>query len=252
MDLMYKSLPFAVKAMSEDGAGSFDLYAAMFGNVDAHGEVVMPNAFTNLDEFAKDGWGAVNHANYGPDLGIALIDSATQDAVGLRVQGRFHSTADAQAVRTKIRERMDAGKSVKCSFGYSVLDASEEIRDGKRIALLKSLAIYEFSFVNSPANRRAEVLGVKSSEPRLSEIKAILTDAKAGRTLSASSIAKLRAVHASMAPACDDLKAFLDEHDRTVDRENGKSASAADIETARLLLDHLDASFRFASMETHQ
>ena len=226
MNLSYKSVPFAIKAMGDEGSGTFELYASVFGNVDSYGEIVMPGAFKNLDEFVKDGWGAVNHHNYGPDLGISMIDEAEQDSVGLRVKGRFHSTSDAQNVRTKIRERMNAGKSVKCSFGYETLDAAEEIRDAKRIVLLKALNIYEFSFVNNPANRLAGVVGVKSDDglPRLSEIKAQLLEAKAGRTLSAATMAKLKAVHAAMAPACDELKSFLDEHD-TLDEASKSSPS---------------------------
>ena len=100
MDLQHKSLPFAIKAMGGDGPGTFELYAAVFNNVDVHRDVILPGAFKNLDAFVRDGWGAVNHCNWSDDLGVATVDAAEQDSVGLRVKGTFHSTADAQAKRT--------------------------------------------------------------------------------------------------------------------------------------------------------
>ena len=57
-----------------------------------------------------------------------------QDSVGLKVSGAFHSTEEAQAVRTVVRERLAAGKAVKCSIGYSVDDAAVETRGGVRSA----------------------------------------------------------------------------------------------------------------------
>lgn len=233
MNLCYKSTAFDVKAMGDDGSGSFDLYASVFGNVDRHGEIVTPNAFKNLDEFVASGWGAVNHTNYGPDLGIAMIDEATQDAIGLRIKGRFHSTADAQSVRTKIRERMAASKAVKCSFGYEVLDATEEMREGKRVVLLKALNIHEFSFVNSPANPKAEVVGMKSDEiPRLSDVKSWISEAKAGRTLSAATLAKLRSVYSSLDPACKELGEFIAAYDRD-ESEKSNQPNPATLESLR-------------------
>lgn len=211
MDLHYKSLPFAVKAMGDDGPGTFELYAAVFGNVDHHRDVIVPGAFKNLDAFVRDGWGAVNHVNWSDDLGVATIDEASQDAIGLRVKGTFHSTPDSQAIRTKIRERMDRGKSVKCSFGYSILDSADEVRDGERITLLKGLDVFEFSFVTMPANPRAGVTDVKGL-PRLSDVTRAVMEIKAGRKISAASMARLKSICDALHASAGSLKAFMDEH----------------------------------------
>jgi HK97 family phage prohead protease len=160
--LPHKTFDVEVKQLDE--AGSFSLYAAIFGNVDRQGDVIEPNSFQNLDEFVKDGWIALNHDQAG--LPIAVIDAATQDATGLLVTGRFHSTPLAQEVRTVVRERMAAGKGVKCSLGYVTDDESFE-RDelGRSIRHIKALSIYEASFVNLPSNPMAEVQSIKSFQP---------------------------------------------------------------------------------------
>lgn len=160
MTLSHKTMSFEVKSL--DDTGHFSLYAAAFGNRDRQGEIITPGAFKNLDEFVKDGWGAVNHTNFGGDLGVAMIDSATQDAKGLLISGVFHSTDDAQRIRTKVRERMERGKSVKCSIGYQVTDGDHETKDGQPVYVIKSLNVYEFSFVNMPANPEASVMSAKS------------------------------------------------------------------------------------------
>jgi HK97 family phage prohead protease len=255
MDIIRKSidLDFTKSSVREDG--TFEVYVAVFHNIDSYGDVIVPGAFKNLPAFIADGYGIVNHKN-GDDLGIATIDSAEEDFYGLKVKGRFHSTPDAQAVRVKLKERLERGKTCKCSFGYAVLDAVRELRDGKEVLVLKALNIYEFSFVNLPANTRADVVGVKGATieiPKLSDIKSDIARArievKAGRTLSAATLAKLKAVHDAMCPACDDLKALLEEHGpektagdaaptTTPDDEKSKSQAKAwdDIQAQAMLL----------------
>jgi HK97 family phage prohead protease len=144
-----------------DDSGSFELYAAVFGNLDRQGDVIEPGAFSNLDEFVTDGLGLTNHLVY-TTLPVALIDSAVQDSHGLKVAGRFHSHPEAQACRTVVTERKAAGKSVKCSIGYLIDEESYEKRAGKMVRRIKRLSVYEFSFVNLPANPSAEVISAKS------------------------------------------------------------------------------------------
>ncbi len=220
MDLHYKTLPFAVKAMGDGGPGTFELYASVFGNVDHHRDVVMPGAFRNLDAFVRDGWGAVNHNNWSGDLGIATIDEASQDSVGLRVKGTFHSTSDAQAIRVKVRERMDRGKSVKCSFGYTIVDSADEVRDGVMVTLLKGLEIFEFSFVTLPANSLAGVVDAKGGVPRLSDVARAVAEVKAGRKISAANMARLKSICDTLHTSATNLKTFMDEHSSAAPSES--------------------------------
>ena len=46
-DCQFKSL---------DDTGRFEVYAAVFGNVDRQGDVIVQGAFKDLDKFVRDGW----------------------------------------------------------------------------------------------------------------------------------------------------------------------------------------------------
>ena len=109
----HKSFDVECKGL-DDEAGTVELYAAAFGNVDSANEVIQPGAFKNLNDFVDTGWLAVNHD--WDRLPIATIDGAEQDAKGLKVKAHFHSTPEAQAVRTTIKERLARGKSVKACY----------------------------------------------------------------------------------------------------------------------------------------
>lgn len=159
-----KTFACAFKALDDSPTGSFECYAAVFGNLDRQDDVILPGAFSNLAEFVADGFGLLEHRI--GDLPIAIIDSAVQDARGLKVVGRFHSTPEAQAVRAVVRERMEAGKSVKCSIGYAADDFElVKTAGGAVVRRIKSLRVFEFSFVNLPANPEAGVTAAKSAEP---------------------------------------------------------------------------------------
>jgi len=188
-----KGFDWEVKSL--DDAGRFSIYFAAFGNVDRADEVIEPGAFRNLDDFVKAGWIGTNHQMN--DLPVGFPVTATQDAKGLLVTGQFHSTPAAQECRTVITERYQAGKSVKGSVGYRVLDSQQGKLAGKSIKILKNIDLFEASFVNLPANTQADLVSVKSAdEPStpegdpmpdlysLVEVKTLLDGLKAGRVIS--------------------------------------------------------------------
>ena len=204
--LAHKMFDCQFKAVEGDAEGSFDLYAAVFGNIDRQDEIINPGAFTNLPEFVSDGVILTEHNLR--SLPVGLIDSAVQDAKGLRVRGRFHTTPEAQACRTVITERMAAGKGVKCSIGYKVDDFAYEKISGKTVCRLKAVRVFEASFVNLPANPQAGVNSAKSAEvDMLEQDKPSLIEAvkewlglatKKGRVIS-------RANHAALSAFADAL-----------------------------------------------
>lgn len=204
IDMERKSLAFEVKAAGD--SGEFAVYAAVFGNVDRAGEIIAPGAFSNLDTFVSEGWGCTNHD--WASLPDALIDSATQDSKGLLIKGRFHSYQKAQDCRTWVRERMAAGKAVKCSIGYRVLDSAQELMAGKPVRILKAIELYEFSFVNLPANPQAQALAAKGFDPA-----PLIAEAKAGRVLSRSNYSRLKKWCEDTLATAADLRGWLDQHD---------------------------------------
>jgi HK97 family phage prohead protease len=155
---MTKEVEFKDFKMDSEGAGGFTGYASVFGNFDSAKEAVVKGAFQNtLQYFIQDGFVALNHDWNGNSIGY--VESASEDETGLLVNVKFHSTEEAQKVRTIMQERAAAGKSNRMSIGYKVIK-SEPSAQGK---LLKELKLYEVSVVNVPANELAVIGNVKSS-----------------------------------------------------------------------------------------
>lgn len=201
-----KNYPIEVKI--DDDSGTVTLYAAVFGNVDRQGEVIAPGAFKNLDQFTQDGWMAVNHS--WNDLGVASIETATQDSTGLLVTAAWYSTPDAQDVRSIVKERIAKGKSVKASIGYKVQESTSETRDGNPIRVLKAIELIEVSVVNLPANPLAGVSTVKNWWDNLDIAYAAL---KEGRTISTTNRKRLQKCRDQMADATKGLDDVLAEQD---------------------------------------
>ena len=145
--------------ITQDGSGSFEGYASVFGNFDRVNEAVVKDAFKNIESFTEEGFGAIGHDWNG--LPIATIAYAKQDEVGLYIKADFHSTPEAQNARTVIQERLARGKSVGLSIGYEVND-SEYVPEGR---LLKALTLFEVSVVTIPANPLAGVNTAKDYSP---------------------------------------------------------------------------------------
>lgn len=215
--LAYKSFDLDLKA--DDADGGFVGYFAAFGNVDRAAEVIESGAFKNLPDFTQDGWIGVNHDM--ESLPVAMITNATQDDRGLCLSGRFHSHPAAQACRAVVRERMAAGKAVKCSIGYKVLDSVQDFLAGKTVRRLKAINIFEASFVNLPCNTAAEITSAKSLETAMPDkvltvdsLKAWLAaETKAGRVLSRSNHAQLKGWHKALSDTCVGIKSMIDQYD---------------------------------------
>lgn len=158
-----KTLNFQVKALDDgaDGNGTFQVYAAEFHTLDRANEKIAPGAFKNLDEFVRDGFMALGHEM--KDMPLGTISRAVMDSVGLLVEGEFHSTPAAQQARTVMRERMQRNKSVKLSIGYVVLKDAKVTEGNKSYRLLKEIDVYEFSWVNIPANPAAVAVAIKGA-----------------------------------------------------------------------------------------
>ncbi len=157
---------------SAGGGGVLEGYASVKGVVDSYGDVVADGAYRNLDRFVSEGFVSIGHAHGQTPIG--LIEAAKEDERGLWVRMRFHSTPEAQAARTVASERMGAGKTVGLSIGYIANDWSFEERDGRRVRVLTSVDVKEFSIVTLPAARDAVVTGVKSEFDIVLAVKSVL------------------------------------------------------------------------------
>lgn len=139
-----------------EGNGYLVGYASVKNNVDAYGDVIVDGAYKNLDLLVGMGFSGFNH-----DDCVGYIESAVEDSKGLLVKIVFHSTQEAQDVRTIIQERMAAGKTCGMSIMYRTIDAAWETRDGVEVRVLSKIEVVEAGFVLLPANQAASVTQVK-------------------------------------------------------------------------------------------
>lgn len=208
----FKFIPLSengVHFKSDEGAGSLEGYAAVFSVLDEGGDIIVPGAFKdNLSEFLAAGFTAQSH-DWSVDGVIGYPTKAVEDEYGLNVAMDFHSTADAQAVRTKAQERLKAGKQVGLSIGYKINDSflifpkdyakelpqyvrpdaiSETLikaRNFAKIRILKSVETFEWSVVPAPMNREAQAASVKSDTP---SVKGMFEDRLTEKTNSFSNL----------------------------------------------------------------
>lgn len=184
----------------DDGPGFIEGNRAIFAEIDEGGDIVVKGFFADgIDEYLRLGFSAHSHEwDFDKAIGFPVEAYETDD--GFFVKSQFHSTSDAQDVRTKAKERMAAGKQVGFSFGYTVTDKSYvEAKDYKdqlalyvkperlaanlkkaqnfsRIRILKKGEVIEDSIVTAPMNKLAAATGVKSANSDQTEAKGIFED----------------------------------------------------------------------------
>lgn len=144
---------------TDSGSGTFEGYAATYGNVDRGGDVIHRGAFSDaIPGFLRDGFIAIGHDW---KTAVAYPTAAVEDDHGLYIRAAFHSTTLAQDARTTMRERLSQGKSVSLSIGYDLpSDGYKADRDGLR-HLHKIFPLFETSIVTVPMNPLALLTGAK-------------------------------------------------------------------------------------------
>lgn len=172
--------------VSEEGSGTIEGYRSVFGEIDEGGDIVVKGFFADgISDYLESGFTAHSHDwSFKESVGFPV--EAKEDDHGFFVKSQFHSTADAQDIRTKARERKEAGKTVGFSFGYTVKEKQYvEAKDYKeqlpqfirperlvanmkkaqefsRIRILLKGETIEDSLVTSPMQKLATATGVKS------------------------------------------------------------------------------------------
>jgi HK97 family phage prohead protease len=177
MKLKHRQVPFAFKALKDDG--TFEGYASTFGNADQIRDVVMPGAFA--DSIVS--WKAQEamppclwqHDSYSP---IGATTDLAEDGKGLFVAGQL-LIKDVQQSREAFA--LAKAKVVRgMSIGY---DPIEEEYDGKtNVNKLIKLDLWEYSFVTFPMNTEATITSIKSmlaggDLPSLSDFEDFLREA---------------------------------------------------------------------------
>lgn len=134
-------------AMTDDDV-RFAGYAAIFDRVDRGGDVVRAGAFGAIDPA-----GVPLLWQHGPGSVIGRIETAREDARGLRVIGRVSRRT---AAGRKAAAALAGGGLDGLSFGYRVREAR-----GAGPRELLALDLVEVSLVTHPMQDMARVIGVE-------------------------------------------------------------------------------------------
>jgi hypothetical protein len=161
-------VPFEVKFASDGQPGTFEGYGAIFGNVDAGGDVIQKGAFK---ETLRD-WNKtkklppmlVQHGGWMMTdmdaLPIGIWEAMSEDDTGLQVKGRLINL-DTERGKT-IHGAMKEGALDGMSIGYRAKEFALGTKPDEPRRTLKKIDLMEVSVVTFPMNGKARVSSVKS------------------------------------------------------------------------------------------
>lgn len=162
--------PFEVKfADDDDKAGTFEGYGAVFGNVDAYGDVIQKGAFKEtLREWKKakrlppmlsqhGGWMMTDQ----DAIPIGKWEEMDEDDTGLKVKGRLINLDTERG--KNIYGAMKEGVLDGMSIGYRAKEFALGTKPDEPRRTLKKIDLIELSVVTFPANGAARVESVKGT-----------------------------------------------------------------------------------------
>jgi HK97 family phage prohead protease len=179
----YLDSPIEFESKTFGDSGSFEGYAAIFGNVDLGGDIIERDAFKEFSRNADGKTIILNQHNQRDPIGIAEV---VQDSKGLAFKGQL--VLEAPSARTAYA-LMKAKALGGMSMGYDVLaGGAETMKSGVRT--LKALKLWEISPVTFGMNPLAGISSVKSMNdilkggnlPSLREFEDFLCEAGFSRT----------------------------------------------------------------------
>lgn len=157
--------------LASDNTGTFTGYGAIFGNVDAYGDVIEPGAFKDtLRQWqAKGKWPKMLLQHGGMGLGsedmmpVGQWTSMSEDGKGLKVEGKLFALNTERG--QYIYEGLKSGELDSLSIGYNTEGAYDVVKDGVTLRHLTKLNLWEVSIVTFPANDKATISSVKTLTP---------------------------------------------------------------------------------------
>lgn len=172
-----------VKFDDGGGAGSmtFKGYGAVFGNVDAYGDVISPGAFADtLAATQKSGqWPAMllQHGGFGMSAEdmtpIGIWTELSEDGHGLKVEGKLADTPRGREAYALLK--MEPRPAINgLSIGYIAKEAVPRSKPEEPRRTLKRVDLIEVSLVTFPANGKARISSVKQLADNEREIEAWL------------------------------------------------------------------------------
>jgi HK97 family phage prohead protease len=182
--------------------GTFSGYGAVFGNVDAHDDVIAPGAFSlSLASLKAEGRSVPMYMEHGPMGGGSALpagvwETIEEDQKGLVVAGRIIGleTDIGRYNHALVKEGAVPGLSI----GFRVKKADYSKDPGKPRRTIKEIDLIEVSLVSRPANALARVTNVKSIESMSSmrEVEDYLREYGLSKTQSVALISRIKGIGA--------------------------------------------------------
>lgn len=152
-----------------ENTGTFEGYGAVFGNVDSHGDAIVPGAFkASLEERAESGRGLppmYKMHGFMSSEGFDPVGKWTQmyeDDKGLYVKGIITGAQNTEKGRY-IYEQVKNGSLGGLSIGFITKEhESGSGKSGEPRRYLKRVDLREVSLVDEPSNERAIVQEMRS------------------------------------------------------------------------------------------
>jgi len=164
-----------IKLASDTSVMEFSGYGAVFGNVDAYGDVIEPGAFAQFMSDAKAGtksWPAMLSQHGGWGMGsqdltpIGVWNEIVEDGTGLKVTGQLADTPRGREMYALMK--MTPRPAIDgLSIGYVAKESIPRSSPEEPKRRLKRIDLFEISLVTMPANGKARVTGVKSDIEQL-------------------------------------------------------------------------------------
>jgi len=174
----------SAEPQAEDGLMSFSGYGAVFGNVDAYGDIIEKGAFRKtIEEFKASGrWPAMlsQHGGWGltaRDMTpVGVWTEMKEDDHGLYVEGVLADTERGRELYTLMK--MQPRPAIDgMSIGFYCTDYTDEKVVGDTIRHITGIDLVELSLVTFPANGEARVGEVKSEDLSIRDAEHALRDA---------------------------------------------------------------------------
>lgn len=141
-----------------DGRRRIEGYAAVFGNRDSYGDIILPGAF---EETLREKPDVKVLWQHDPDHPIGRQETAVEDEFGLAVVGVL---TDTELVKGTVVPLLLDEVITGLSIGYNVVE--EDYDSDLEAWLIKAIKLFEWSPVTFPANELAAVLQVKELDSR--------------------------------------------------------------------------------------
>ena len=194
--LSRKSYPMEIKQISDEGY--FSGYGSVFDVVDDWDDVIVRGAFAETLQ-SKTPVMLWQHDSAEP---IGVYERVYEDEIGLWVEGRLLLDLEkGREAYILLKNRAIRGLSI----GFLPIAWEDEMRDRKKIRVLKSIDLWEVSLVTFPANKKAVVDEVKT----VRGLENFLRDAGLSRAEAKAALAAIRADSQRDAEAEEAKKAAL-------------------------------------------